>query len=199
MNRVQAVDVLITITALIVPLTAQSQQNDLQAESKVKVGITTDKREYGSGEFVRFRATLINASDSAIYVAKTWWYAGGGISGFIVDLKQLTGKRSGTGCAMAGDRAPLKDVRTPDQILREDFVRLGRGELIGFEDTYRGCIIKYPGTYQITAEYSANDWNIQTVDALSDGKAVVLRGRIQSKPFTFRLRTSKRKAPEDQN
>ncbi len=198
MNRVKAADVLLTIAALIVPLTVQSQQNDLQAELKVRVEITADKREYGLGEVVRFRATLINASDSAVYVAKTWWYAGGGNSGFIVEVKQLTGKNSGAGCGMAWDPGPVKDARTPDQVLREDFVRLGRGELIGFEDIYKGCVIKYPGTYQIVAEYWAVDRNIHDAEALSNGKASMLRGRIRSEPFTFRVRASKAQASENQ-
>jgi len=182
------------VTAMLAFLTAAAAaQGAPLAHPQARVVVTTDRRDYGPTDVVRFRVTLINASNSPIYVAKTWWYAGGGISGFNIGVKQLTGRRPKVGCGTAGDRAPIKDSRTPEQILREDFVRLGRGELIGFEDVYRGCAIKYPGTYQLTAEYSANDFNIQTVEAVSDGKTSVLQGRIQSKAFTFRVRPGKRK------
>ena len=116
---------------------------------------------------------------------------GGGIAGFGIDVKQLTGKRSGTGCVMAGDALPSKDDRKPEQILREDFVRLGKGEFVGFEDLYKSCVVRYPGTYQVTAYYSASNFNTKVVSGLSDAKASVLEGRVQSKPFTFRVHANK--------
>jgi len=92
---------------------------------------------------------------------------------------------------MAGDPLPSRDRRTPEQILREDFVRLGKGELVGFEDVYNNCVVRYPGTYQMIAYYSASNFNTKVVSGLTDAKASVIEGRVQSKPFTFRVHANK--------
>jgi hypothetical protein len=102
------------------------------------VEVTTDKKVYLRGEPVRYRIVLRNGGDSAVYVAKSFSDAGGGIAGFYVDVKQLTGKRSTCG-GFAVDRAILPDARTPEQILGEDYLLLKPRELIGFESGY-DCI-----------------------------------------------------------
>ena|ERR1700686_1991241 len=112
---------------------------------------------------------------------------GGGIAGFYVDVKQLTGKRSRCG-GFAGDRFSLPDARTPEQILGEDYLLLNPGELIGFESGYDCVGGVHSGTYQITATYAAQDLNINRVRLLADKADSIVVGRIQSKPLIFRVR-----------
>jgi hypothetical protein len=66
-----------------------------------------------------------------------------------------------------GDRAPLEDPRPPAQILREDFVRLGPGEFVGFDDNLIDCLERPLGSYPITAEYFPHDLNIHQVTRLA--------------------------------
>ena len=152
------------------------------------VEVTTDKKVYLQGEPVRYRIVLRNGGDSAVYVAKSFSDAGGGIAGFYVDVKQLTGTRSSCG-GFAVDRAILPDPRTPDQILGEDYLLLKPGELIGFESGY-DCIggDLRSGTYQMIATYVAQDLNIDKVRLLADKADQIVVGRIQSKLITFRVR-----------
>jgi len=155
------------------------------------VDVTTEKNSYQVGEPIRFRAILVNSGHSGIYVAKSFGYAGGGTAGFYLSVKQRTGKTPQEGCAAYGDRFPVEEHRSPEQILHEDYVLLSPGELIGFESTYTGCEAKYPGTYQIQALYSAQDWNLQRVLPLNEKGIIVLKGQISSRPFTFHIRSRK--------
>jgi hypothetical protein len=147
-----------------------------------------NKSVYLRNEPVGYRVILRNSGKSAVYVAKSFSNAGGGIAGFYVDVKQLTGKRSRCG-GFAGDRFSLPDARTPEQILGEDYLTLNPGELIGFESEY-DCIggDLLSGTYQVTATYAAQDLNIDKVRRLTDKADSIVVGRIRSKPLTFRVR-----------
>jgi hypothetical protein len=149
------------------------------------VDITIDKKVYLRSEPFRYRVVLRNSGKSAVYVAKSFSQAGGGIAGFYVDVKQLTGKRSMC-TVMAMHAFVPHDARTPEQILREDYLLLSAGELIGFEWEY-DCVKKYSGTYQITATYAAQDLNINKVRLLADKADAIVVGRFQSKPLTFRV------------
>jgi hypothetical protein len=182
-----------TAILLILTLRAVSQESAAPpaVQSQVRVEITTDKRDYFEGEPIRFKATLTNTGRRGVYIAKTWWYAGGGIAGFEVGVRQVTGVRPKVGCGAAADRAPVSDPRPPEQILREDFVRLGVGESVGLEDRYRGCAVKYAGTYDITATYLAYDFNVGRVSPLSTESNSVLTGTVPSKPFGFRVHAKK--------
>lgn len=153
------------------------------------VEITLEKSVYLRNEPVRFRVILRNSGKSAVYVAKSFSNAGGGIAGFYVDVKQLTGNTRSPCGGGAADRFPLPDARTPEQILAEDYLLLNPGELIGFESEY-DCIGSdlHLGTYQITATYAAQDLNIDKVRLLAAKTESIVVGRIQSRPVTFRVR-----------
>jgi hypothetical protein len=153
---------------------------------EVQVEIKTDKTNYTAGEPVRFKAVVSNRDHSAVYISKSFFSAGGGVAGFLVSVEQLKGKKSGLGCVSAGDRFSVEeDPRTAEQILREDFLRLPAGGMVGYEDQYRGCVVKNSGTYQITATYCACDLNTGKVKAVDQS---VVIGKISSKPIQFRVR-----------
>jgi hypothetical protein len=168
-------------------LFAQDGQQSNNNDVKLRVEITTGKKDYRTGERIRFRAVLVNIGHSDVYISKSFTYAGGGIAGFYVNVKQITGKRSKTGCGGYGDRFPLEDRRSPEQILREDYLLLSPEGLIGFEGDYEGCEAKYPGTYEIQASYSAQDSNLSRVLPLNEKGKVVLTGQVKSQPVTFSI------------
>ena len=177
------------LLASLSPINAQDSPAKIPASSwDLHVEITTDKSVYLRNEPVLYRVILRNAGKSAVYVAKSFSNAGGGIAGFYVDVKQLAGKKSRCG-GIAADRFSLPDARTPEQILGEDYLLLNPGEFIGFESGY-DCIggDLHSGTYQITATYAAQDLNINRVRLLAEKADSIVVGRIQSKPLTFRIR-----------
>jgi len=158
---------------------------------QVRVEIQTDKRDYAEGEPIKFKVTLVNQGILSVYIAKSWSYAGGGIAGFFISIKQLSGKPPQAGCSGAADRGVLPDSRSPERILREDFVLLPRGGFVGLEDQYRECAVEHAGLYQISAIYSPNDLNTHNVASLADDKSFVLTERTYSEPFTFRVHPAK--------
>ena len=177
------------IVAAVSLMSAQDPSTKISAPRwNLQVEITMDKNVYVRDEPVRYRVTLLNSGKSAVYVAKSFSNAGGGIAGFYVDVKHLTGKRSPCG-GFAVDRVPLPDARTPEQILGQDFLLLHPGELIGFESGFDCIGGNLPsGTYQMTATYAAQDLNIDKVRLLADKADSIIVGRIRSKPLTFRIR-----------
>jgi hypothetical protein len=80
----------------------------------MQVEVKADKSSYGVGELVHFTALLKNKGNSEVYIAKEFYAAGGGNSGFIITVTQITGKRSGLGCGGAGDRflSPIRAHRS---------------------------------------------------------------------------------------
>ena|ERR1700674_1283754 len=177
---------LLMFLAISTSLVPQTPMQELATQSgEVQVEIKTDKTSYTAGEPVRFKALVSNRGYSAVYISKSFFTAGGGIAGFWVSVEQLKGKKSGLGCVSAGDRFSVKDPRTAEQILREDFLRLPAGGMVGYEDQYRGCVVKNSGTYQITATYCACDLNTGKVKAVDQS---VVIGKISSKPIQFRVR-----------
>jgi hypothetical protein len=174
-----------TFTVLLCPGVSQTPQP--RKTLNVHVEITTDRKDYMPGTGIGFTAVLINGEDRGVYVSKSRGYMGGGIAGFAVEVKQLTGKPSGEGCVQAGDRFFNKDTRPPEQILDEDYLLLPLGARLVMTDFYNGCVVKYPGTYQITATYYANDWNLGKVRSLEDKKERILTGHFTSEPVTFRV------------
>ncbi|HYM76468.1 MAG TPA: hypothetical protein VE377_10870 [Candidatus Dormibacteraeota bacterium] len=161
-------------------------------ELQVKVEITTDKKDYVEGEPIKFRVVLVNQGGPAIYIAKSWDDAGGGIAGFFISVKQLRGRPPKLRCGGTADRGVFPDTRSPEQILKEDFVRLPPGDFVGFTDQYRECAVEYAGMYRISAMYSPNDLNTHKVVPLSDEKNSVLTERIYSKPFAFRVHPARK-------
>ena len=176
----------VAIVLMAVVLTIQGRAQNLQP-AKVRVEIVTTKKIYVQGEPIRFRVSIENNGASAFYVAKSFAEAGGGIAGFYVTVKQLSGKHAKEGCGGVGDRGIFADSRTPEQILKEDYLRLGPNEFVGFEGRYWGCVAKYPGKYEITAQYSAQDLNQAKVKDLKIDGAAVLPGTYESGSATFAI------------
>jgi hypothetical protein len=107
--------VLLLLTAFSILAHSQSLQNSVPAPNWVmQVEVKADKSSYGVGELVHFTALLKNKGNSAVYIAKEFYAAGGGNSGFIITVTQITGKRSGLGCGGAGDRflSPIRAHRS---------------------------------------------------------------------------------------
>ena len=178
------------LTSILLMGTSSSQQlATTETLKQVTVEISTEKDVYVIGEPIRFNVRLINRGPKMVYIAKTWWYAGGGYAGFYVNVRQLSGRQTRLGCAGAADRGLEKDSRSPEQILREDFVRLGTGEFVGMNDIYNDCTVKYAGTYEVRASYAANDFNTHIVTGIVDNNSQVLTGEVDSTPHKFRVRT----------
>src|SRR4051812_16956189 len=79
-------------------------QDSLDLNS-VHVEITLAKKYYAVGEPIKFRAVLVNRGSTPFLIAKSL-SAGGGIAGFLVTVKQLTGKLPHGGCGYGFDRSP---------------------------------------------------------------------------------------------
>jgi hypothetical protein len=187
--RTSAARFLISLASLSALASSHTSSNEALTPNWVmEVDIKTDKSNYAFGDQVKFIATLTNKGKSAVYVAKSFFQRGGGIAGFGLSVQQLTGKRADVGCVAAGDRFPMKDPRTPSQILQEDYLRLPPGGIVGYEDQYRGCVVKYAGTYRITATYCACDLNTAKVMSDAEHGSQVVTGEFKSKPWTFRVR-----------
>jgi hypothetical protein len=154
----------------------------------VRVEITTNKKIYVVGEPIRFRALLVNTSSSATWISKAFWYSGGGIAGFQVNISQLSGKKPSACSVWAGDRFGSSDSRTPEQILKDDYILFGPNQIVGFEDRYSRCAKYYPGKYEIVAKYSPSDLNQDRVRDLKTNNALVLSGTCRSDPVTFEIR-----------
>lgn len=155
-------------------------------QNNAYVEITTTKKSYAVGEPIQFRVLLINRGNVPLWVAKSFSALGGGMAGFVINVKQVTGRPPKPACGVAGDRFPGTGSRSPEQILKEDFLYLPPGGMIGYEDQYRGCDVLNPGKYQISADYITADLNQDRVEHLSvDGAGVLKRGTYSSAPLTF--------------
>ncbi len=87
---------------------------------------------------------------------------------------------------MAGD-AIKTDGRSAEQILKEDFMVLPPGAMVGFEDTYFGCVVSGPGVYEVSSEYSAQDYYMDQVIGVAS-KIPVLQGQFRSSPVRFQVK-----------
>jgi hypothetical protein len=180
---------LIVLSALVE--TAGFAQPSASTELGLRVTLKTDKDDYAVGEPVRITVLLQNRGTSPVYVAKSFSWAGFGVAGFSVSVEQLTGKKSDIGCGIAGSGLSVQDPRTPEQVLREDYLRLPPGAMVGFEDQYTGCSLMHPGTYEITATYSAQALSLDKVRLVSEKNGEIVRGEFRSKPLTFRVHDGK--------
>src|ERR1039458_513274 len=186
---------MLRLTAIALIATSVSLANAQETPNKsptpnwdLHVEIKTDKSVYTRNESIRYQVLLRNSGKTGVYIAKSFYEAGGEIAGFYVSVKQLTGKPSGISCVSTGDWGPTAETRTVEQILREDFLRLAPGGIVGFESQYNGCVVKYPGDYEITATYTANDLKGK-VRLLNDEGDPIVSGIFHSKPLTFRVRS----------
>jgi hypothetical protein len=161
----------------------------------VRLEVMTNKKIYSVGEPIRWRAILVNSGESgsaAFYVSKTLGYDGGYIPGFDVSVRQLSGTPpKGPGCGVARDGLRRKPGRTPEEILKGDFILLPPGGLVGFETEYAGCDVRGPGRgkYKIVAYYyTADEARQYSSDELNVQGAHILTGRYKSAPFIFTVR-----------
>jgi hypothetical protein len=180
-------------TVLIATLIATGVSQDAASKAQhedlnLKVEITMQSHDFAPSDKIGFRAILINEGKKAVYIAKSWEYSGGGIAGFHANVKQLSGKPPNGGCSVAGDRGFFNESRPAAQILREDFVLLAPNAFVGFDGALPDCSPMSPGTYEITAKYSASDWNTPQVIPLGGDEEIVLTGTIRSGPIVFRIR-----------
>ena len=127
---------------------------------------------------------LRNKGTAGVYIAKTFFLAGGGIAGFNVSIKELTGKPSDA-CPVFADRFG-EGSRTASRILQEDFLLLQPGGIVGYEAAYKGCDVKHEGMYQITATYCACDLNTDRVKSAAQ-LVPLITGDLRSQATTFRV------------
>src|SRR5437879_6590406 len=87
---------LVIVVALSCAATAQDSFSQKRpATESLRVEIKTNKAAYAVGEAMLFTAILRNDGNASVYISKSFFEAGGGIAGFYVEVKQLTGKPSG--------------------------------------------------------------------------------------------------------
>lgn len=179
----------ILICALSVSVNAQAPVSTGSSDKAVELELKTDKRSYTSEEPIRFTVLLVNRGASSIYIAKSFLSSGGGIAGFSLSVKQTEGKSSPE-CPVYADRfVDTAGPRSAKQILKEDFLWLAPGGIVGFTGTYQGCAVRHEGSYELTATYcpcDLNTFNVQSA-AKQEGAQVITKS-IQSKPWTFALR-----------
>ena len=168
---------------------AQSQApNQSLHRARIFVRIILDKTEFKGGDPITYKLVLSNESNKGIYVSKSFGEAGGGYAGFHTEVKQLSGRKPKQHCVRAGDVWKQDNGRTPEQILKEDFFIVWPGQFIGYNEKYDSCEEPiYPGTYEITADYSAQDWYMDRVKAVKDDNTEVLTGSIDAKPVRFHV------------
>jgi hypothetical protein len=173
-------------------ITAQSQPPaPPKHDHKLQLEIKTEKPTYAPGETVRFRILLINKGQSAPYLSKRYLTAYGP-PGFHVSVKQITGKAPGSGCASDMFESSTDDLRTPERVLAEDYLRFWPGAIIGSEGKYDGCEVRYAGAYEISATYSVSEERLRKVQSLPEADQIIGE-TLESKPFTFHVRAQSRR------
>jgi hypothetical protein len=90
-----------------------------------------------------------------------------------------------SGC---GDAFRATESRSPEQILKEDFLPLRPGGFVGYEGTYQPCVISNPGEYEIWVEYVPQDLSQELVRPLIVNRQRVLDGTFKSTPVKFWIR-----------
>ena len=181
--------VVVILAALSCATNAQVRPIENQPTSQsLRVEIKSKKSVYAAGEPVLFTAILRNDGNGSVYISKHFFEAGGGIAGFYVNVRQVTGKPSGKKCVAAGDRYP-NESRTPEQVLREDYLLLPPGAMVGVEaEFFTGCVVRNPGVYEATAVYSAQDLNVNHVKQVALSPDQIVTGQFYSPPSRFRIR-----------
>jgi len=171
-------------------ISASQEQGQLAVPTPhVRIELTLDKKVYGRREGVHFKAMLVNVDSNGFYVSKSFHEGGGGTAGFYVYGTQLRGKRGGVGCsAMAGDVFRVSESRSPEQILKEDFLPVQPGGRVGYEGDYHPCAVVNPGEYEIWVEYVTGDVNQTLVRSLVVNRQRVLDGKFKSAPVRFWVR-----------
>jgi hypothetical protein len=158
------------------------------SDKTVEVEVKTDKVQYTIGEPIRFTVLLVNGGTFPVYISKNFLSSGGGIAGFSLSIKQAKGKSSPE-CPFYADAFFGKaGSRSAKEILKDDFLRLPPGGLVGFSGRYQGCAVKHEGSYEITATYCPCDLNTSNAQsaAKQEGTPTITKS-IQSKPWSFRL------------
>jgi len=169
---------------------ATQTPEELIPRPRAQVELTIPKRVFGPREPIKFRVTLINVDPRGFYISKQFYEEGGGIAGFDITVTQLTGKKGGEVCAAsAADRFGIAaDPRTPEQILKEDFVPIRPGAFVGWSGEYQRCKVNNPGEYEISAAYSTADLYQGRVRNLVINRQRVLDGTFKSKKVRFEVR-----------
>ena len=110
------------------------------------------------------------------------------MAGFSLSIKQTKGKSSPEWPIYA-DRFGEFPSRSGKQLLKEDFLWLGPGGIVGFTGRYQGCAVKNGGSYELTAIYCPCDLNTGLAQsaAKQEGTELITKS-IQSRPWTFTLR-----------
>jgi len=169
---------------------AQTQEGqEVIPAPHVRIELTLDKKVYGRREPVTYKAVLKNVDPRGFYISKSFHEGGGGIAGFYVYGTQLSGKRGGVNCsAMAADDFRSEELRSPEQILKEDFLPLRPGGFVGYEGKYQPCTISNPGEYEIWVEYITGDLSQRLVRPLVVKRQRVLDGTFKSTAVKFWIR-----------
>ena len=195
---IQRISIYGALLPLLVALSglAKAQDSSYQGQSPdwgLRVEIKTNKTIYDVGEPIYLTVVLRNRGTKAVYVSKSFSDKSedGGGPGFHIYVKPLTGKPPLVRCGSSGAESfGPRPSRTLDQAIREDYLVLSPGAIVGFEKKYatgdsKDCVVIYPGRYEVTATYSGQVLNVAKVE---DGNLVT--GSVLSEPSKFRVRES---------
>lgn len=169
---------------------ATQTSEELIPQPRAQVELTIPKKIFGRREPIKFRVMLVNIDPRGFYISKEFYEHGGGIAGFDITVTQLSGKKGSEACVVGvADRFGIgADSRSPEQVLKEDFVPIRPGAFVGWSGEYQRCKVNSPGEYEISATYSTADMYQERVRTLIVNRQRVLDGTFKSKKIPFEVR-----------
>jgi len=162
----------------------------------LKLEVTTPKTAYVTGDTIRFRVFLINVGTKAVYVAKSDASDGLISAGFSINVRKLSGASPAPNCP-AEHHIVVIQMASPGQTAGEDIVRLAPNELVGLDWRALGCPLA-PGTYQLMAQYSAENKKRELGIAPHDPEKVIWAGKVDAAPYVFRVFAKTKARPQNQ-
>lgn len=169
---------------------ALAQENPAAKGNRVRVEMELIKPEIVLGSSLQYRILLVNESSSAVFISKRFGInrCGIGISaGFSVEVRQISGEPQKRGCGCGGGIGTASEhPRSPDEVLKEDFILLYPMQFVGMVAQYDSCNLGQPGAYEITARYVINKEEVGTVASLGQSLQI-LSEDLHSSAVRFRV------------
>jgi hypothetical protein len=171
------------------------EKNPPPQKDGIKVEVLLTRPKFVLGESVQYKLLLINETSSPIYISKYFGVdkcSGKAKSGFSVEVKQISGKMPTGGCGCGGGIGYSETARSPEDILKEDFILLYPMQFVGVIAQYESCNIEHPGIYEITARYSIDKTKVEMLASLIQSPQI-LDSAVKSSPIRFRVVAKKLK------
>lgn len=191
--RLNALATFIFALAPVLLSNAQTQARQ-SAAPRPKVAVSLPRTSYRIGEVIEATATLENAGPGSFYVPNWWSESAGGIPGFDVELRhggQPFCHVSGDfACASAEQKKNMH--KSTDQLLRERFILLQPGSLIGMRiHLATACAllphpVLAPGDYEVIVVYTGHDVCLPDLSQ-RQAKFPILQSTVEGDPIHVQL------------